>query len=450
VRALAAFIFLGASAAHANPNSLVPSIADPGAYVGVAGRSTAVFFTIDYEYEQDTSIVLREALDPGTDPLGAVAAHRDLKFKQFRHTITPRVDVGIYHDFWFTAALPIIVTQARELSLDSGVTRDGSSTVRDAILPMEGFDAQDPGTALPGDLMFRGVGRHGLDYVSVGLGYALMNQAKDDTKPTWKLGADLHLSIGKEMKFDRMNPGAENGVSYGVHELLLWTSFDKKLGWAEPWARLFWQVPISAKDDSLFRDPGFGATNTQKGQQGGVSFGFEGYALDRPTEANKISLDVGARFVAHFEGRDYSELWEVFAFAGDSRFSGPLVLDADPTVSGMQPLSHPGISNIENYLESAVRFALRAELGPHVRFAALGDLAWKTDHVISFSDAGVDLPTCSGSRTTNCETDNNDLVNPGTSEVNPLHVQQIDLVGHRYRSENNFSFVIGVEGQVQF
>jgi hypothetical protein len=76
---------------------------------------------------------------------------------------------------------------------------------------------------------------------------------------------------------------------------------------------------------------------------------------------------------------------------------------------------------------------------------------WKTDHVITFADAGIDLPTCGAAGTSGaCEDEDNGVVNPGTQEVNPLHVPRIDLVGHRYHSENNFGFVIGVQGQVLF
>jgi hypothetical protein len=142
-------------------------------------------------------------------------------------------------------------------------------------------------------------------------------------------------------------------------------------------------------------------------------------------------------------------MWQVFALAGDSRGTGPLILDADPTTPGLQALSHPGISNLENYLETAGRVAVRARLGAHVSFAALGELVWKTDHVITFADAGVDLPTCP-TGTPRCENDTNDLVNPGTQEVNPLHVNKIDLVGHRYHADNNRGYVLGAEAQVTF
>lgn len=446
-RALAGLLVFCATA-RANPASIVPGGIDPGPEGGT-DRINAVG-TVDYEYEQDSSTVWRESdHDANADPNSPLPLHRDLAFHQFKHTITPRLDVGLVGDSWFSVALPVTITQSRELRLDNGVDRNGSSTVVDGFLPAAGFDARDPSTPPTGDLMFRGPDRHGIDQVHVGIGVAPMNQHRDDTKPTWKIGAELRLAVGQVMKFDPAAPTANSGVSEGVHELRLWTSFDRKIEWpglpvVEPWFELFWQVPLASTTESLFQNPGFGATNTQKSQQAGVSFGLEAYAIDDPRDHNRISLDLGTKAVAHFEGRDYSEMWEVFAG------NPALALDADPTMMGVQPLPYPGITNIENYLETRAKIAIRAELGPHVRLSAGADIVWKTDHSITFADAGVDLPTCAAGQTTHCETTNNDVINPGTAEVNPLHNGKIDLVGHRYESEDNFGIVIAVSGQVIF
>lgn len=430
---------LSGGTASANPASFVPS---PSA------QNFRLW--LDYEYQVDSSLITRERVGGADqDPLGGIPRGADLEFHQFRHVLTPRADVGVSSRGWLSLALPIVIGQARELELADGIDRFGSSTINDGLLPMEGFDARDPGTPPAGNLAFRGVSRSGLDQIHVGLNVAPMNQRTDDTQPTWKLGGELRFAIGKTMKFDALDPGSETGVSKGVHELRVWTSVDRKFDRVEGWFELFWQAPLWLKDDSLFEDPGFGSTNHKLSQTAGAQFGLELYALDDKAAGNRISLDLGARVVGHFEGREYSEMWEVFALAGDSRGTGPLILDADPITMGMQAQSHPGISNIENYLETAGRFAVRASLGKNARFAAVVDLAWKTDHVISFADAGIDLPSC-GDTSGPCEDAENDLVNPGTVEVNPVHAPQIDLVGHRYHSENNFGLVIGIEGQVLF
>lgn len=433
-RLVAISILLVAASARANPDDLVPSVSPPGSASGIP-QPTNIFATITYDYETDRADIYREHVGPGVSPDGGVPLRRDLVYQGSSHTITPRIDVGVLRDTWITVALPIVIAESSELHFDSGVDAGSSSTVADGLLPRGGYDAQDPSTPPMGDLAFRGIGRHGLDQLYLGIGVAPMNQARDDTKPTWKIGAEARIAIGSVMKFDPSAPGANTAVGEGVHELRLWTTFDRRIGWAEPWVELSWLVPLASTSSSLFQNPGFGSTNVDKSQQAEAAFGLEAYLLDTPD--NRVSLDLGARATAHFEGRGYSELWQVFALAGNPTLGGPLVLDADPTQPGMQAMAYPGISNLENYLETAAQVAIRGELGPHVRFAVLGDAVWRTDHVISFADAGVDRNM-------------NDLVEPGTAEVNPLHVDTIDLVGHRYHSIHDFGVVVGVQGQVLF
>ncbi|NVB85455.1 MAG: hypothetical protein HOV81_44230 [Kofleriaceae bacterium] len=446
LKQLTVLVVLGALelAARANPASLVAGGKAPeDASAPSTNDSVDVITEIDYAYELDSSSLVRERVgNPSADPNAPLPTVRDLKFRQFRHTITPRFQIGVFNNTFVTFALPIVIQQAREITLDEGVDRAGSTAVTDGLISANGFDSRDPGTATTGDLMFRGPVRHGLDQVHVGLGIAPMNQAQDPTKPTWKIGVEARLAVGKVMRFDPMAPEANKGVSEGMQQLKLWTTFAKKLGWAEPWAEMHWLVPLTGKSSSLFDDPGYGATNWQKSPEAGIGMGVELYAVDKPADQTRISLDLGGRADVHFEGREYTELWELFAYAGDPRLaSHPLALNPDPTdrTPDATLVSHPGITNIENYLETTASFALRAQIGPHVRFAVTGDLVWKTDHAITFTDAGIDRPT-----------DDNDLVNPGTDEVNPLHVPAIDLVGHRYRSENGFDVVLGVQGQVTF
>jgi hypothetical protein len=435
-------------AAHANPASLVASAADTDDPIDLHLR-------LDYEYSVEHASIWRERVGAAAGPLDPIPKIRDLAFKQNRHQLTPRADLGVLPNASLYVALPIVISQQRELTLGEGVARAGSTTLADGLLPTGGFDAKDPGTPLPDDGVFRSVSRSGLDQLHVGAAIALMNQDKDDTKPTWKIGGELRSPIGRVMRFDRADPSAETGVGRGVYEARAWMSFARRYRRTEAWLELYWQTPIAEKDTSRFHLPDaerFGATNIQTGQRAGVSFGLEAFAYDDAANQNRISIDLGTRADAHFEGRDYSELWEVFAYAGDAGAdpSGPLVLDADPTMAGVQARSHPGVTNIENYLELAGRAAIRGQLGRYVRFAAMLDLVWKTDHAITFADAGVDLPTCGGGGTGACENDGNGVVNPGTREVNPLHVPRVDLVGHRYHSEDNFGLVLGVQGQILF
>jgi hypothetical protein len=446
------------ASASAGPGSVVTSALDPD-------DSFDVTATLDYDFVLRRAAIGREQIDPSLDNNDRLPVVDDLVYASSRHVLTPRLELGIFRDVWLSAALPIVVTDARDVSFDqrnapctfgaggSCVDRQTSTTLRDGILGPTGFDARQPSAGFTdpnGDLIFRGPDRHGVDQVHLGLGVAPMNQARDATKPTWKLGAEFRVAIGAPGRLDRNAPDSEVGVGAGVHELRLWTTVAKRRGWAEPSVEIWWQAPIATKDDSPFDNPGYGARATGKQQEAGIQFGLEAAVVDRPADGQRVSVDLSGRVVGHFEGRAYSELWEVFAYAGDVGGGGPLILDSDPTTAGMQAVSHPGISAVENYLEMGARLALRAELGPWVHIAAIGQLTGESQHTISFADAGVDRPTCSGGDTSGCEADSNDVVSPGTSEVSPTHVPLIDLVGHRYIVRDAFTLTLGVEARVLF
>jgi hypothetical protein len=383
--------------------------------------------------------------------------------------LTPRLELGVFTDLSLSVAMPIVISDSRDIEFDqrdtpcvftgndaSCINAGNSTTVLDGLLPTNGFDADDPNTGFVGGrTIFRGPNRSGLDQIHLGLTWAPMNQARDDTKPTWKMGAELRLAIGTPKKFDRTNPNGETGVGSGLHEVRLWTTMAKRLGWAEPYMAVWWQAPFSKKKGSQWLEPGFGQRRVEAQQSGSTRFGFEAIMWEKPAENLRLSLDLSTRLEAKFEGRAYTEMWEIFQYAGDASVDaadrGPLVLDSDPTQDGQQLLSHPGVSNVENYLQFGGRLGVNAVLGDKVRFGLSFEMARDQSHVASFADAGTDKPTCSGSALPPaCEVSSNDVVNPGTDEVNPLHVQLIDTVGHRYRVDEATNYQFLLQAQILF
>lgn len=421
--------------------------------------------TLDYRLDIRRSAIRREmAGRPGTDPTDAEPLGRDLVFAGQRHYIVPRMELGLFRDFSLVMAMPYVLSDTRELELDQRDTpcvfgaggtcidRASSSTLRDGIIPMEGYDAQNGGVGFAADdpTVFRSPERSGLDQIHAGFTWAPMNQRRDDTKPTWVLGAEGRFAVGKIAAISRDDLDGSDGVGRGVHEVRLWTTVTRRMGWAQPSFEAWWMAPFAIRRESPFNSPGFGARNTDPSQEGGVRFDLDAYAVDQGDEGARLSLGIGGRVVSHFEGRAYTEMWEPFALAGESTSGGPLVLDADPVASGTQPLDHPGITNIENYLELGAKVHGRIEVGKRLRITALAELGTETEHVITATDAGVDQPTCGGAVTSSCESDSNELVTPNTVEVNPLHVPRIDLIGHRYHADDVLTFVVGAQLQVVF
>jgi hypothetical protein len=425
-----------AAVAAASPYSRVPSALDEGDPIDLHA-------SIDYEFTWARSQIRREQLVAAlpTDPIPAV---RDLVAKSSQHVIIPRFELGVFRDLWLAVAMPYVVASQGRLELDQGVTAASSSTVMGGLLPASGYDADAPGAPAEGAL-FRGTRRHGWSQVHLGLGWAPMNQQRDPTKPTWKLGVEARLAMGKMARFDRENPDNATGVSNGVHELRFWTSVAKDVGWAEPFVEFSFQMPVSVRERSPFSSPGFSANHTNLQPQAYAHFGFESVWIKRATDHTRMGIEVSSRVTAFFEGRAQTPMWEVFSYAGDPRYLGPLVLDASPTTDGLQPLRHPGVSNVENHLTMSGRVALAGRAGKHIHFSVFGEFATGTDRHLTYADAGSDLPTCGAGQSAGCEAEDNHLVNGGTSEVNPLHLPILDMAGHRYRQKDPFTLVAGVE-----
>ncbi|WP_428261296.1 hypothetical protein [Haliangium sp.] len=454
------------SRGEASPYSEVASALD-------RGDRFDLHLTLDYGFEAHRASVRREQAGlPGTGPDDPIPEVKDLYFAGSRHLLTPRAELGVFTDLAITVALPLVLSDSRSLDFDQRggscvfpgggaaptcINRDNSTTVQDGILPATGFNADDPGGPgfVDGATIFRGPGRAGLDQIHLGLVWAAMNQDRDDTKPTWKIGVETRLAIGTPMRLDVVNPGSSTGVSRGLHEVRVWTSFARRIGRTEPYVDIWWQAPFAQTDDAAFQDLGFGQERSSARQRGGIHFGVDTLVWERPAQGwqlSRVSVDAAADLEAYFEGREYSEMWEVFQYAGTPRgdpAATPLVLDADPTQDGRQDLVHPGVTAGENYLRTGGRLGAHGLIGPLQLGASFG-LVYTQPHVISFADAGEDLPTCGPNVSGPCENEDNALVNPGTAEVNPGHVSLIDFVGRRYRVDEVVDYVVRIEARVLF
>jgi len=429
-----------ASRAEASPESEVASAFDKGDKFDIHLR-------LEYRFIAHRAAIKREMSGlPGADPDGPVPLVKDLVVRGARHELVPRLELGVFTDLAVTAALPVVLRDSRRLAFDQGegdgcvfptdpgmancIDRTNSTTIRDGLLPEEGFDVGG-GTLDPGGAtIFRGVERHGLDQLHLGLVWAPMNQERDDTKPTWKLGAELRIAVGRTMTFDRADPSSSDGVSRGIHELRLYTSMARRLAWAEPFFEVYWQGAIASRDGAPLDAPSpeFGAQQTGAQQLAGGRFGFEAIAWESRSASERIGLRLSGNLDAHFEGRDYTDLWEVLAYAGDATAGGPLALDADPTASGSQTISHPGVSNVENFLTLGGEAGVDVHLGPKIRFEFAFGLDWDQSHLLTFADPGIDSD------------DLDDTVDPGTDEVNPLHAPLIDTAGRRYRIDQSIDY----------
>jgi hypothetical protein len=424
-----------------------------------------VYVGVDYEAQIKRAAIMREFAGPEDGVAdGPIPVVKDLYYEQYRHVITPHLHVGIFHDLEINVALPIVVSDDRSYELDQRlgkeciftgpdancVNLDNSSTFRDGILPNDGgsfgYDASDPATGFTsGTTVFRGVTRAGLDQIHLGVTWAALNQERDDTKPTWTISAQFRLPIGKRMGFDRTSPGREDSVGRGITEVKVSTSLSKRTTWAEPFVTFWWLSPMPmdggdpTDDDGIkYWDVGFGQESVYPQQEAGTTFGFNGITWQNPREQQYLAIEVRAKAVAHFQGRGYSEAWELFAYGGDAANdpTAPLRVDLDPT-AGENIVGHPGVTTIENYMTFGGRLGLRGQIGENARFSASFELAYDQSHRISWTDAGIDGD------------DPGDRVDED-EERNPLFTRITDLPGRRYLVDESVTYVFIFAGMLTF
>jgi hypothetical protein len=443
-----------------------------------------IILGVDYAFQAKRAAIKRElsgATGTGA-PVDTIPIVRDLLFSEDKHLITPHVAIGLFRDVQLRVALPIVLSLNRSYEFDQSaspcvlpgsgstptcVDRTNSSTLIDGLLPdgsngKLGYDANDPATNfdLNSKTVFRSVGRSGLDTLNVGLSWAPMNQARDDTLPTWILTAEFHISIGKLMKFSRLDPQSQTGVAAGAHEFRGEMSVSKRTSWAEPFVVFWWQAPFAVRGDnpndpesSAFWNVGFGQRETLPQQQAGTMFGLNATLFENPKEQQRISLELMGTIMAHFAGQGYSEIWEILAYAGDIKNdpNAPLGVNLDPTRPDNALVSHPGTTTIENYMTFAGRIGVNGQVGPHAKLSVAFELGRDQTHAITYDDAGAVFPMCGPTHAPpNCEATTDNVVTPGTREVNPLHKSLIDVAGRRFIIDDSTTYSFLVSGQLLF
>ena len=85
----------------------------------------------------------------------------------------------------------------------------------------------------------------------------------------------------------------------------------------------FYMLPV-ATDDSLFEKTTFalsGQENAGPMHRAGFETGLEIIPYERPKHHDKFSIEIRGRLETVFEGRGYSEMWELLA--NNSQLQGP-------------------------------------------------------------------------------------------------------------------------------
>ncbi len=452
--------------------------------VATAGEKDNLFdlhFGVSYDYDFKKASILREWSVGNENRLA-----KDLIYRQRRQTVTPSLEFGIFHDISVYMSLPIVVSDRREYGFDQElgdecvypgagssaggatcVDKTNSSTIRDSIVPVDGFDARnttDPYGQFTGAdtaLIFQGPRRQGIDQLHLGIKYKLLNQRKLSHMPNWVAGIEGRFAVGKAMKFTREiqidDKPSNHAVGRGIHELGVWTALSRRYRYLDPFFGAYWRQSMSS-NKSQFINYGGSQTSVNPQSTTGAYVGAEIVPWERKAKSQKVSILIRGSAELKYNGRGYSEIWELLADSPalvgtydtaahqcDAQPAVDYANDADnasnpggyldaandaPGNSGCKAFT--GITSIQDYGSFAIDVGLNFHLGPYARLNFGANLKTDTQHILTSASRGDADALSSG---------DNDLVDAGTAEVNPVRRDVIDTVGRRYAIDGVFRLV---------
>ncbi len=398
---------------------------------------------------------------PGLSTGNFLAATENVaKYSQSLSILDVGGDIGIFKDLALSLRLPIILADSRELS-----DLDGSSRNPQRL--------QDPSGDQLFSVPFKSPTRSGVDYISIALNYAILNQQRDDTKPTWVLGAETRFAIGERLHAcndnaavkcpDPANPAVDRspGVSRGMNTLIVHTTFSRRFGYVEPYTgfRMLVDMPQSNSD--------FGATNDLKGALlnrppvlGTITMGMEVFPYENREAFQRLGLDFKVRGTYHSPGREYSELFDALGSSQGRSLRNPnpagYRLGGDGTSSVADPTSpkvfFTGITDQQAYGSFGASAAVTYQLGEYVKLNAGLGLTYAQSHLITAADAcNPDFKSGDIAAAGPCRTGAPNVGGGSSTGIpNPNHRQVIDLPGRRFSVDDTTIVDLWLSGVVMF
>lgn len=279
--------------------------------------------------------ILREQLPA---PNGGDLAQPALNYTRAEMRLNVDIFVGLYRDLELKIGLPFTLFQTESWGFPQG-----SDAVRNGILNnclgpdgrLLATDCLGNGTGAESLIAVdqnnpnnpRGTVRLGLGNARFGLRYAIFQQHKDETKPTFLVGFDYEAPTGP-----RLEPTeASGGVGDRVHKYLLHTALSRRFGVIEPYFRAQWSIPVRGPGAYSNCDSGVGLGHPQNCFPRRVAaiqapttlstqFGAEFTLLGEPTKNTRLKADLRAMATWTSEGRYYnamSGLMRKLLYTGD-------------------------------------------------------------------------------------------------------------------------------------
>ncbi len=375
--------------------------------------------------------------------------------------------------------------------LASGLSGFGYVDSSGNNIPSNGAVGDIAGVGVPPDYMvsggvagprslFEGPGRSGLDQLHLGIHGLLFSQKRHPSFPDWRFGVEFRIAVGKVMDFTRTpagdtscGPASENNwncrpslnkaVGRGVHEVRFFTTASKfsnlwKGGGIDSFIHIYFQMPFAYKGGSFYStkydfSANFGEESKspvmKAPMKAGIFLGGEFIVFTDKVKGHKISIELTGMIEGTFEGRDYSEAYELLAGAPALNLYCDGAGGASSTNTSYDQfcrnaalrdklMYYPGITTVENFVRFGVRVGVHAQITRYAKLSLVYSLTHEQEHFLTTDDAGEDNINVNG------------VIDVDTAELNPWHRPVINQAGHRIRAQETLIHVLSVGLKLMF
>jgi hypothetical protein len=401
-----------------------------------------------------------QLFQPGLATGNFIPATQDIAtYSSTQSTLLVGADVGIYRDLALILRLPVILGWAQSLGnlngpLASSVLLDPTPT-----------PTMPNGTQLF-SVPFTSPTRSGIDYIAGGLDWAIYNQQRDDTKPTWVIGIEGRVAVGTPLHAcnatqnysgvqcpDPVNgANRDPGISRGMDTVIGKSIWSRRFGYVEPYSG-FWiqaEFPQSGSD--------FGKWNPQNNLErtppllGSFALGLEVIPYERRDEFQRLSADFRFMGTYHSPGRDYSELFDALGSsqAESLRIPNPGAYHSVNGVSVADPNAEKvyfsGITEAQAYGSFKVSAAATWQAGEYIKFTVGSAVGYAQPHLVTAADSCNPNFGSSQDEAGPCRNPNGNV----QGVPNPDHRDIIDLPGRRFSVDDTTTIDLWVMGIVMF
>ncbi|MBZ0118920.1 MAG: hypothetical protein K8H88_18120 [Sandaracinaceae bacterium] len=367
------------------------------------------------------------------------------------------LDVGIFRDLMIYGRMPLILSDDRSLG-----------NVDTRYLTADSGGNGYPPLFTPGaDGAFRSPTRGGLDYITAGLAWSIMNQHRERELPTWVLMIEGRLNVGDPMRacqatasgpqciaettnsmtglpdVDR-TAGRNAGSNSGTNALRIETRASWRTRYVEPYGGLSFQIAWPGQSDRFFLPANNiqGFINDRPPILGALTGGLAIIPWENRGAWQRFAIDV--RFMGTYvsEGHGYSPLYDALGTSSNPYLDEPVLEGQPDGTTDLRQANFYGLTDMQSHAEIAGMLGVEMQAARYVKFG-LGFAVWYVSpYMITFADAcnpNVSAPA-GDPRIGTCR----------TGIINPHHRSAIDLPGQRFRMAEQVRLDLFINAQAMF